>query len=399
MIYKNGFICDKNRYEKKDIRVIDGLIVDIDDNIEPNSNEEVVDCINLVIMPKMIDLNVSLKDNKLNVKNISDIASKAQKSGFSTVVIRSDCTPKIDNETIVELISTKKALRNLDNIQISCNSLTNDDKLSNIATLTKMGCIAIETDSDINSNNLLRIAQYSKMKDVPIFAKCFNKSLSYDKVMNDGEVSAFHGLRGVEDIAFTSEVAKILEIAKYTNSKMVVQSISLSESLELISLAKNSNSNIFSEVSIAHLCFSDENCANYNTSFKLFPPLVSSSQKNSLFENLKNNKIDMITSLSCEISNINKDLPFDEADYGIDIMENFFSLCYTKLVKEKIINLSKLSELISFNQAKVLGYDNYGLIEKGYKSELLFVNLDKELIINNDSVLNDFTLYGEIIDL
>jgi dihydroorotase len=397
MIYKNGMICDKNQYVKKDIRVLHGKIVEISDNIEVSPSSDVTDCTNLVIMPKIFDLNISVKDNKLNVKNLSDISQKAFANGFSSIVINSNCTPSINNVTIMELINTKKALKNLDNIAISCNSLTDDDKMSNIATLINLGCEAIQVNSDTNSNNLLRIAQYSKMKNKPILAKCFNKSLTFDKVMYDGTISSYYGLGGMESIAFSSEVAKMVEIAKHQNVKTVIQEVSFIDSLDLISKAKQENSNILSEVPILHLCLTDVECTNYNTKAKVFPPLVDENQKDRLLEALKDDKIDMLTSLSCEISNINKDLPFEEADYGIDIMSDYFSLCYTKLVKENIISLSKLSELISFNPALVLGVEDRTIICEGCEADFICVDLNQSIETSANSILSKFELFGKVV--
>jgi dihydroorotase len=396
MIYKNGFICDKNRYEKKDIRVKDGKIINISDDIKPNKNEKVIDCKNKVIMPAIIDLNFSIKDNKLNVKNIGLVSKKANQNGFSKILLDSNCTPKIDNETIVEMIYTKKTLKNLENLSISCNAIKDDEKISEVSTLLNAGCEAIQLNSDTNSNNLLRICQYSVMKNRPIMIKCYNKSLTYDKVMSYGDISSNYGLNGVENIAFTSEVAKTLEIAKYTKAKIVIKEVSLSDSIKLISKAKKENKNIFNEVPILNLVLSDEKCKNYNTEAKVFPPLTNSNEIENLKKQLKNNKIDMLTSLSSEISNINKDLPFDEAKYGTDISKEYFALCYTKLVKEKIISLSKLSELISYNQAKVLNYDkNLGLIKKGYNSKIIIVDLNEKIEIENN-LLKSLELYGNI---
>jgi dihydroorotase len=405
IIYKGATICDKDQMVRKDIKIEnfghlginDFKIVEISDNIIAREGERVINALNSYIMPKIVDLNIRVKNDTLNVDHIQRLAHKANSSGIGSFAIMPDCNPSVDNETTVEMIQLQKEYTKTPIIPI-CNSITKEGKLSNIASMIDLGCQAIYLHSKCDSNLIYRVSQYSTMKKVPLICRCENESLSSSGVMNESRVSSELGLVGIDKLAETSEVARVLQIVKSINAKTLFQSISTSCGLEIIDQAKKRGADIYSEVSIHHLVLNDTACYDYNTSAKINPPLREDEEREKLIQALKDGKIDTLTSLHAQKSVTRKDLPFAEADYGIDNLEFYFALCYTKLVKSGIISMQKLSELLSYNPAKIMGLENSGLIKEGYSADFMIIDLNKELEVLNNSPYKGEKLYGKKVN-
>ena len=357
MLIKDAILVLDEFEKRGDIRIEDGKIDKISSNISPKKDEKIIDAKGCYLLPGVIDLNVRVLNDVLNKKSLELLFKDAKNGGVLAFVLMSDFAPSKQNETFLQLLDAKLKKANRSDLVITACALTDEGKLNDISTLLKCGAKVISANSDIDGNLLKRVMQYSNMKDVPLFCFCEDKSLSDNGVMNDGNVSFRLGLPGKPKISEISEVAKVAQMALYYNTKIHFQSVSTYDSLQIIKKAKEQNNNIFCEVSINNLILNDEACDDFNTYAKLNPPLRDEKERQKLIYALKTGMIDTITSAHSPKSVLYKDVPFEEAKFGVDSLANFLSLCYTYLVKNSTISICELSKLISKNPAKILGIE------------------------------------------
>ena len=389
MVIKNAIICDSHKEIKQDVKIENGKIIEIGNNLSDN---KIIDANGLYLMPSMIDLNVRVFNDTLSEKTLIRLNQNALIGGVSNILLMPDCSPAIDSEMVIEFVKAKSKVLNKVNIYPSIASLK-DDKLTNISILLQKDTKAIFLKSDSSGNTIRRVFEYSKMSNRPVLCFCNDEDISLSGVINDGEVSFNLGLDGIPEIAESSEVAKINEISKYIQNKVIIQNISTNRALEII---KNSD-NIKSEVSIHHLILNESECENFNTYAKIMPPLRDEQNRLKLIQKLKDGKIDLLTSLHSPKSFEDKDVAFSEAKFGINSIKYYFSLSYTYLVKNNIINLQTLSKLTSLNPAKVLNL-NKGLIKEGYDADLILVDLNKKVEIDEKkSLYINNKLFGKVI--
>jgi dihydroorotase len=391
ILIKNAKLVDEN---VTDILVDNETIIQIDKNII-NPNIKTIDADGNYLLPGIVDLNIRLRDNQLNLKNIEELNDRALKAGITTAVLNCDFTPKVENETFFHLLIEELKNKEL-NIVASIKALNRDQKLNNISKLVNRGAKVISQESDISTSSLRCIAQYALMHNLPIFIFCQNRDLNSQGVMNENALSNKLGLPGIFNIGEISEVAKQSALSVYYKATTLFQSISTRDSLDIINYAKKSFNKLYSEVSIHHLLKSDVECTNFNTYAKINPPLRTDRQRELLIDALQHGLIDTLTTLFSPQSIINKDLPFELAKFGIDEIEEFLPLCYTYLVKSKIISMSRLIELISITPAKIIGFDNQ--IKVGNRANFILFNPNSEKIVNNkNSLYYGEQLYGEVV--
>ncbi len=397
ILIKNAQIAGSDA-TRQDIVINDGKIVKIGQSLESLDCKEVIDADGLIVFPGIVDLNVRPHDDLLSIPTLEKLYASTQKAGLARFVLSPRMEPLIENQTFKRLIAGKLE-QEFPNLKLSIKALKDKEqtKLNNISTLLKDGISIVQERSDINGNLLRRIYEYSKMHKNYFFVFCENKILNDSGVMNEGEVSFKLGLPGISKIGEISEVAKVAQFSKHYDVPTLFQSISTRRAIDIISKNKEDFPHLYSEVSIHHLCLDENSCDGFNTYAKINPPLRTPADKEALLERLKDGKIDILTALHSPKSVIYKDVAFAEAKYGIDILEDYLSICYTYLVKEGVIGWDKLASLICEKPAEILGEATLGKIAEGYDANIiLFDPLSSHVVTSTTSPYFGKTLHGHI---
>jgi len=377
VVIKNAIICDKDGQREGNFSIED-------------RTDKVIDAKGAFLIPLIVDLNVRLHDGVLNSKNIKSISDEAKKGGVGHIVLNADSNPPIDSESILEFAQNN--IHNLGGakIDLMLNTLKDDGSMSNIAIMLKKGAISPYMSTIAKNNVCIKIAEYVQMYKNTLFCKAEDNSLIKSGVMLEGDVSSSFGLAGIPDLSEVLHVSRMIEIARHFKIKILFKSIASPRSISLITQAKKEGVEVSCEVSLHHLVNSDEACMNFNTTAKLDPPLASKNDMFELQNALKNDQIDILTTLHQPSSPLNKEVAFFDAAYGCESLANALPLYYTKLVKSGLINMEKLIELTSLTPAKI--------IDK--KVDYVLFNPDTKSIIKNANSLYDSQeIFGEVISL
>lgn len=375
MIIKNAKIYGK---ELKDLEISQGLIQKIGENLQ---GEEIFDAKGLTLLPSFIDLCVYLKNDKFSLNHLDLLEKECLKGGVSTILLRD--VMDFDEETFILF------LQNLSHRTLQIfSSVKVKEPLKNIASMINQGAVALELESKLNANILKIAMQYALMKKVPIFAKCLNEDFDDNGVMNDCLLSSKLGLIGMSEVAESSEVAKLKEIAAFYQSEVIYDCLSLARSLKIAT-----DETIL--ISIHHLIKNENACENFNTAAKIKPPLRSEEDRAFLQNALKKGKIRFLSAMHCPKSSNLKDLAFDEAAFGIHSICEYVSLCYSFLVQNDFISWEKLCEATSLNPAKFLKL-NSGEIKEGKEANLILFDENVSTKAPLNSLYSKDTLKGEV---
>ncbi|TLD82384.1 dihydroorotase [Helicobacter sp. MIT 11-5569] len=405
MIIKGAMICDANGEQRGDVRIENGKITQAIRSILPRDGEEVLDAENLVLLPGAIDLNTRVSNGILSKENLLKLSHKAAMGGITQAVLMPDCKPTLSSELGLELLNAIKEEFKAEIIGIA-EAVNAESKkgLNELALLYKKGAKGIFAKSNTDGNLLRRACEFAEMFDAPMFFACEDESLSANGVMNDGELSSLLGLPAIPTLSETKEVAQMSEMARFMGVKAVFLAIAAQRSVEIVqqlkaalNKEKNQKVELHLQTSIHHLLLTENLCSNYNTAAKIKPPLKSESTRKQLVRSLKKGDITLLTSLQSEKSLAQKDLAFEEAAFGVDMISCFMGLCYTLLVKTEHLTLSEFSRILSFNPANVLGFAHKGLIAQGYDADLVLFDPKATTAIEDmESPYCDWIVYGKV---
>ena len=394
MIYKN---CRLPNDEKVDIEVKEGIIVKIGTAL--HSGEE-KDMQGAYIVPKLVDLNVRLKDGALGATTIRQCAKEAKRGGVGTLVLQPDSTPRIDNEIVLEF--AQNSIKDIDDVdmEIAIDALQEDLSLSNIAILLKKGAVTARMSTIAKNNIAMKVAEYLKMYKKPLLCKAEDNSLISQGVMFEGDVSSKLGLAGIPELSEVVHVSRMIEIARYYDIAILFQSIASPRSLDMITKAKSEGVQVSAEVSLHHLLFSDKACEDFNTTAKLNPPLVDDTLREKLIEALKEGRIDVLTQLHQPSSPVNKEVAFFDAAYGSSALADAWPLYYTKLVKSGILRLDEVIELTVNRPLALLGRESVKLQEGAKIDEFLALDLNGSYkVADSNSLYNGEMINATVMEL
>ncbi|HEX5329867.1 dihydroorotase [Sulfuricurvum sp.] len=394
MIITGAIICDINGERRGDVRIEEGIITEIGENL---SGDEIVSAEGCYLIPGLVDTDVRLKDAQLSRTNLEKLSYRALSGGVTTAVLASDTHPRIDDEITLEFVQQHRYSQNGATIESSVSALNDTGVLSNIAIMLKKGCVALHT-STINDYNLIsRIAQYAKMAEKAIFYKAEEKSLIESGVISDGAVASQLGLPGIPPISEVVHVASMIEIARYFGIKIIFKSIKEPRSIELISEARKNGVAVECEVSIHHLFKNDSACLGFDTDAKINPPLVNESKRLALIEALKRGDIHSLSALHQPNSDIHKDITFYDAHVGTTSIAEYLPLLYTYLISENIIDMATLLKVASHAPAAQIGLDA-GEIKIGSSCDcIVFDPAQSTSVPHHHSLYKNETLKGKVV--
>ena len=212
-----------------------------------------------------------------------------------------------------------------------------------------------------------------------IAAHCEDNRLLRGGYIHDGAYAAAHGHRGICSESEWGPIARDLRLARETGCAYHVCHISCRESVEIIRRAKHEGVDVTCETA-PHYLLLDENCIQEDGRFKMNPPLRGKADREALLEGLADGTIDMIATDHAPHSAEEKSRGLEKSAFGIVGIETAFPLLYTYLVKQHIISLEKLIDLMAIAPRK-----RFGLT---LDRELTVWDLDAESVVNPDTFLS-----------
>ena len=386
LLFKNANIFGKG---KSDMLVSDSVIVDICANISENNADEVFDLNGINIFPGFTDVHVHLREPGFSYKETIKTGSMASaRGGYTKVCSMPNLKPVpdcVENLKIQKDIICKDAVIDVHPFA-SITVGQNGEQLSDMEALSDMTSGFSDDGRGVQSENLMAEAmQKAKSLEKIIVAHCEDNSLLNGGYIHDGEYAAKNGHKGICSESEWKPIERDLKLAEKTGCKYHVCHISAKESVELIRNAKKSGIDVTCETAPHYLVFNDMMLKD-NGSFKMNPPIRSESDRLALIEGIKDGTIDMIATDHAPHSADEKNGGLEKSLNGIVGIETAFPVLYTKLVKENIITLEKLIELMSKNPNKRFFEEN--TLNIGDKANFTVFDLDEKYTINPDEFLS-----------
>jgi len=344
IIIKNARIIDPfGAYNQqiKSIKISNGIINEIADDIAVSDNDLLVDIPNLHISYGWIDSSVSFGEPGYEEREtIAHGLEVAAKSGFTHICLNPNTDPVIDNQAGVNLVLSKASGQASTLLPIG--ALTKNSEGIDMAEMFDMknaGAVAFgDYKKSMENANLLKISlQYTQNFNARVIAYASDKNIKGKGVVNEGVVSTRLGLKGIPDLAEEIVVARNLYLLEYTGGKMHIPTISTQKSIELIKAAKAKGLDVTCSVAVHHLVLTDEQLDNFDTRYKVAPPLKDETTRQALINAVLDDTIDCITTDHQPWDIEHKKLEFDLAKDGTIGLESAFGALQNVLPLDVII--------------------------------------------------------------
>ena len=313
---------------------------------------------NICIFPTFCDVHVHFREPGFFYKEtIKSGSLSAARGGYTDVCTMPNLKPVPDS---VENI--KEQLRIIENtaaIRVHpYAAITKGEMGMELVDFDSLSpyCIAFSDDGRGVQSEAMMLAAMLKAKELGkiIAAHCEDNSLLDGGYIHKGEYAAAHGHRGISSESEWRQIERDLKLAKETGCKYHVCHISTAESVELIRKAKAEGVDVTCETGPHYLVLSDKDLEE-DGRFKMNPPLRSERDRLALIEGIKDGTIDMIATDHAPHSLEEKSRGLEKSLMGVVGLEIAFPVLYTYLVKEGIITLERLIELMSVNPRKRFG--------------------------------------------
>ncbi len=184
-----------------------------------------------------------------------------------------------------------------------------------------------------------------------IVAHCEDESLLNGGYIHDGNYARANSHRGICSESEWKQIQRDLELVKETGCAYHICHISTKESVELIRKAKAEGLDVTCETA-PHYLILDDSFLLEDGRFKMNPPLRGSEDREALIQGIQDGTIDMIATDHAPHSAEEKSKGLDGSSFGIVGLETAFPLLYTYLVKEEIITMERLMQLLVYNPRK-----------------------------------------------
>ena len=376
MLIKNGLLVDpmEDRIYKADMRVAEGKIALIAENLEALDGEEIIDAGGFYVSPGLIDGHVHFRDPGFTYKeDIHTGALAAAAGGFTTVICMANTKPVADTPEVIRYVLDKAKEEKIHVLQAGAFSKGfRGEELTDFEALLKMGATGLTDDGIPLKNEEFVKRAMEKAKELHVVLSFHEEDPAFieNNGVNRGKASTFFGIGGSPAEAEVSLVKRDCELAKEIGAKINVQHISSAEAVELVRQAKAAGAAVYAEATPHHFTLTEEACIQHGTLAKMNPPLRTEEDRQAIIRGLMDGTIDMIATDHAPHSAEEKAKSITEAPSGIIGLETALSLGITSLVNPGYLTLPQLIKKMSLNPAKIYGLDK-GTLEVGKAADLV----------------------------
>ncbi len=350
-----------------DVLVRDGKVAAVGKFTE--KADEIIDAKGMIVAPGFIDLHVHVREPGQSYKeSIATGTQAAAAGGFTSVCAMPNTAPVNDSAETTRWMQSPERGAIVNVFPIAAATIgSQGEKLTDFKALRAAGAIAVSDDGKpVLDDRLMEDALRAAARvGIPVIQHAEDTRLTSGASMNAGPVSFRLGLRGMPVEAEAGVVSRDIELARSTKAHIHVAHISTADALERVKRARAAGVNVTCEVTPHHFVLIDENVGEYDTRFKMNPPLRGAADRDAMIAGLMDGSIDCIATDHAPHARHEKEVEFDKAAFGIIGLETALGIALTELHHKRKLPLKRIVELLSTNPAKIANLQHRGTLAVG----------------------------------
>jgi len=359
-----------------DILLRDGRVAEVAlPNKIRGSADEKFDARGLVVAPGFIDLHVHLREPGQSYKEtIASGTAAAAAGGFTSVCTMPNTAPVVDTPEWVAWLRSPERAAVVNVFPIAAATRASKGaNLSDFSALQRAGAVAVTDDGKpILDDEIMRMAlRLGAELNLPVVQHAEDTRLTEHCSMNAGPTSFRLGLRGMPASAEAAIVDRDVTLAQQIReSRLHVAHLSTTDALKAVRRGKRAKARVTCEVTPHHFTLIDENVGEYDTNFKMNPPLRTATDLEAVIVALSDGTVDAIATDHAPHAAHEKQVEFERASFGITGLETALALAITKLHREHKIPLTRIVELFTAGPARVFDLPGRGSLARGSHADV-----------------------------
>ncbi len=393
MILKNGTVLDPDSKTQttSDILISGDKIERIGPGLSMQfPEEETFDCSGLWVFPGLVDLHAHLREPGYEYKETIRTGTQAAAAGgFTTIVCMANTFPVNDTASVTRYIREKAAKEGVVEV-LTVGAVTKGlkgEQLADIGLMHEAGIVALSDDGyPIRDAEILRLVlEYARRFHLPVIDHCEDLSLSEGGAVHEGKTGTRMGLRGNPCVSESAMIARDLLMAQWLETPIHIAHVSCRCSVELIRWAKEKGIPVTCEVTPHHLSLTVDDLflSEYDTNFKVNPPLRDETDRQALLQALKDGVIDCIATDHAPHDSQSKMIEFDYAANGITGLETALPLAF-EAAEEAGLSPVDLIAKLTIEPSRILGIDR-GTLNPKSEANLVIFDPNKHWVVDPKS--------------
>ena len=374
---RGGYVIDpaQKLEGKYDLLLSDGRVAEMAATGKLRGKaDENIDARGLIVAPGFIDIHVHLREPGQSYKEtIASGTMAAAAGGFTSVCAMPNTAPVNDSPAITQWLQDPARGAHVNVFPIAAATAgSKGEQITDLAALHRAGAVAVTDDGKpILNDEIMRTVLLGAGKlNIPVIQHAEDTRMTAGAVMNSGFTAFRLGLRGAPTAAESSLVERDIALAAETRAHYHVAHLSTAAALKAVRKAKRDKLRVTCEVTPHHFALTDENIGDYDTNFKMNPPLRSAADCEALLAGLADGSIDCVATDHAPHAFNEKNQEFDQAPFGITGLETALGLCISVLHARHKLPLRRIVELLSTNPAQVMGLEGRGTLIRGAHADV-----------------------------
>lgn len=324
----------------------------------------------LIVAPGFIDLHVHLREPGQSYKEtIATGTAAAAAGGFTSVCCMPNTAPVVDTPEWVAWLRQPErgAVVNVFPIAAATHG-SKGAVLTDFKALQRAGAVGVTDDGKpILGDDVMReVLRHSVESKLTVVQHAEDTRMTENCSMNDGPTAFRMGLRGMRAAAEATIVERDVHLAQqFSGARLHVAHLSTADALKSVRRGKRSKARVTCEVTPHHFTLTDEAIRDYDSNFKMNPPLRSPADVEAILVALADGTVDAIATDHAPHALHEKQVEFERAAFGITGLETALALAITRLHREHKVPLSRIVELFTSGPARVFDLRARGSIAKG----------------------------------
>jgi dihydroorotase len=378
LLIKGGHVIDPAAKinAAMDILLRDGRVTEValPNKIRGGADQK-FDARGLIVAPGFIDLHVHLREPGQSYKEtIASGTAAASASGFTSVCTMPNTQPVVDTAEWVAWLRNPErgAVVNVFPIAAATRG-SRGGTLTDFAALQRAGAVAVTDDGKpILDDDVMRMAlRLGAEVNFPVVQHAEDTRLTENCSMHAGPTSFRLGLRAMPAAAEAAIVDRDVTLAQQIReSRLHVAHLSTADALKSVRRGKRAKARVTCEVAPHHFTLIDENVGEYDTNFKMNPPLRSAADREAILVALADGTVDAIATDHAPHAAHEKQVEFERASFGITGLETALALAITRLHREQKIPLTRIVELFTAGPARVFDLPGRGSLVRGSHADV-----------------------------